>query len=317
MKFFYRIEKLLLACSIGVSLSCWATGLKAEQQGYVQVKAGKLYYRIFGSAGTPVIVLHGGPGLDQGYLLPQMLALAEKNKVVFYDQRGSGKSLETPINEQTINIEQFTYDLEKLRRHLGYKKFTLMGHSWGGMLAIKYAIQYPNNLSALVLLNSIPATSAGVNAFIDEYNKRTAPIKSKLDAIQKSPNFIEGEPEKVSEFYRTMFSVYFYKQEQVRELSLNFTSDSALNGFKIGDIYEKTLFSKSYDWRPLLGRLVMRTLIIHGESDPIPAWTAEEIKAAIPNARLVMLKKCGHFPYIEQPKEFFGVLGNFLAGVAQ
>ena len=84
------------------------------KEGFVSVKDGKLFYRTAGK-GLPLIVLHGGPGLSQDYLLPQLYKLAENNFVIFYDQRGSGKSLETKLDEKHINIDQFVEDLENMK----------------------------------------------------------------------------------------------------------------------------------------------------------------------------------------------------------
>ena len=95
--------------------------IESKESGYVQVEQGKLYYQKFGS-GMPIIVVHGGPGaLDQSYLLPQLLTLAKDHEVIFYDQRGSGKSLETKINPSLIT-DQFVKDLEALRAHFGLAK---------------------------------------------------------------------------------------------------------------------------------------------------------------------------------------------------
>jgi proline iminopeptidase len=115
------------------------------KEGFVSVRNGKLFYRMPGK-GVPLVVVHGGPSLNQDYLLPQLYKLAENNLVIFYDQRGSGRSLETKLDEKYINIDQFVEDLETLRISLGFDKFILMGHSWGGLLAMKYAVEHQENL---------------------------------------------------------------------------------------------------------------------------------------------------------------------------
>lgn len=280
-------------------------------EGYIEVLDGKLYYKVLGE-GNPIIVLHGGPGLDHSYLLPQMDKLAQDNQVVFYDQRNSGKSSSSKFDSKSINIHQFVEDLETLRKALGYNKFTLAGHSWGGMLAMQYAISYPQRLSSLILLNSLPSTSLGCKSFFDEYAKRTSPLQDKIKIIQTSEEFTKGNPEMIDKFYRTIFSTYFYKHDQVNKLSLVFSPEEALNGFKVNDIFSKDFFSKPYSLNHDLAKLCIPTLIIHGDYDPIPVWTAEEIRDTIPNASLFVIKDCGHFPYIEQPKEFFAIIKKFL-----
>ena len=97
----------------------------SSNSGYVAVENGKLFYQKFGS-GDPIIVVHGGPGLDQGYLLPQMLELAKDHELIFYDQRGSGHSLEASIDPKYVTADQFAEDLEKLRSKLGLKKIVLI-----------------------------------------------------------------------------------------------------------------------------------------------------------------------------------------------
>lgn len=184
------------------------------------------YYKKFGS-GSPVIVLHGGPGLDQEYLLPQMLELAKDHEVIFYDQRGSGQSLATKINPAYININQFVKDLDDLRVHMGVKKFTLVGHSWGGFLAMNYAIKYPQHLSNLILLNTLPADFKGQQAFANEFMKRTKPIANQISPLFDYKLFEKFKKAEISKLYRTLFSVYFYNPNEVEKLSLNMAEASS------------------------------------------------------------------------------------------
>jgi proline iminopeptidase len=153
--------------------------MHSSKSGYIDVQDGKLFYSSFGK-GDPIIVVHGGPGLDQGYLLPQMLELAKDHELIFYDQRGSGRSLEASIEPKYASSEQFAQDLEMLRLKLGLKKITLVGHSWGGFLSMSYAIKYPNNVSSLILIGSTPPDYKGQKAFSDEFNKRTQLIKNNI-----------------------------------------------------------------------------------------------------------------------------------------
>lgn len=106
--------------------------LQGTDSGYVTVWEDKLFYQKFGS-GQPLLIIHGGPGLDHTYLLPQMLERAEDYELIFYDQRGCGASLNENFNSNYINIEQFLEDIECLRTEFGYKKMSVLGHSFGGM----------------------------------------------------------------------------------------------------------------------------------------------------------------------------------------
>lgn len=312
------ILNLILKClsgHFGPSKGKVKASLDNVRQNYVAVKEGELFYQTFGH-GKPVIVLHGGPGMDQNYLLPQMLELANKYQVIFYDQRGSGKSLDTKIDTNTINVSRFVEDLETLRRRLGYEKIILVGHSWGGLLAMHYAIQHQEHLHALVLLNSMPATSKGTQAFVQEYNKITSSVKKQIEEIYNSYEFTQGEPKFVENFYRLVFTKYLAKEEDIQKLSLRSSQRSAQGGFKkINDIFFQNELTKPYDLRNYLNKLNIPTLIVHTDKDPIPLWTAQEIYSSIPHSKFIVIKDCGHFPYAEKPDELFSGMYRFLHGI--
>lgn len=278
--------------------------------GYLAVSGGKLFYQTFGS-GTPMIVLHGGPGLDQSYLLPQMIELADHNKVTFYDQRGSGKSLGFTLDKKTVNMAVFVEDLEKIRKKLGYDKFVLAGHSFGGTLAMHYAIAYPEHLSAMLLIDSGPADAEHMQDFLTEYARRMKPLQPKLDLIQNSAAFKNYEAQAVNEYYRQVFSVYFYPASNVKQLTLNFTPESAKSSFIVAGLMNPGWYQD--DLRPKLRSLRVPTLIVHGEYDVVPVSVAEDIQQSIPQSKLVVIKNSDHFPYIDQPKQFFAAVNDFLS----
>jgi proline iminopeptidase len=282
------------------------------KEGFVSVKNGKLFYRAAGK-GVPLIIVHGGPGLSQDYLLPQLYKLAENNLVIFYDQRGSGRSLETKLDEECINIDQFVEDLETLRTSLGFDKFILMGHSWGGLLAMQYAVDHQENLIGLILLNTAPADHKGQKAFLDEFELRTKNIHNDIKPFFAYEDFKKLTAAQISDLYRKLFSVYFYNPEEVKDLSLNFSIASAQSGFKVMEEMTKTFWLQpNINLFPRLKRLSVPTFILHGKQDIVPVWTAQEIKNAIPQSEIVVLDHCDHFPYIEQPSQFFSELNKFL-----
>mmetsp|Transcript_18211 Transcript_18211/g.25545 ORF Transcript_18211/g.25545 Transcript_18211/m.25545 type:complete len:259 (-) Transcript_18211:304-1080(-) len=147
---------------------------------------GRMFYTKKGS-GPPIIVAHGGPGLDHTYLAAELSAFAENHTVIFYDQRGSGRSHNAKKDKEHITIETFVDDLEELRRCLGYEKFTLMGHSWGGLLSMYYACAHPDRLSSLILINSAPADQRGQNAFDEELGWRMRQSGGKEAACIERP----------------------------------------------------------------------------------------------------------------------------------
>lgn len=281
------------------------------QEGYVSVSEGELYYRTYGS-GEPIIVLHGGPGLNHSYFLPGMAELAKNYQVTFYDQRGSGKSHNFEIISRTITLHHFIEDLEALRKNLGYQKFILVGHSWGGLLAMSYALKYPKNLKSLILIGSIAPHKIGHDITRSEYKRKTALLGDKIQKLEKNPRFYQGDPALVSGYFKLLFTVYCHKPEDAQKLSFDLTPKSALQGFQVHSLFNKEFFSKNFDLREGLKKLDVPTLVIHGKSDLIPVSIAEEIAQSIPDAKLVLMDECGHFPYLEKPEEFFKIIRGFL-----
>ncbi|MEC7839209.1 MAG: alpha/beta fold hydrolase [Chlamydiota bacterium] len=283
-----------------------------HREGVVDVENGKLYYQTFGQ-GTPIIVLHGGPGLDQNYLLPQLLHLASDNQLILYDQRGSGRSLDTGFGSEYINIDQFVDDLEILRQSLGIDKFVLLGHSWGGFLGMKYAMKYQDHLSGLILLNSVAADYRGQHAFVDEFYMRTKPVLDEIKDFFTYEDFIQLDASQITKGYKALFSVYLYDPQMIDKMSLSFDVKSAQGGVRVREEMAKTAWMQpGIDLLPSLKKLELPTFILHGKQDIVPVWAAEEIHKAIPNSEIVLIDKCGHFAFLERPLQFNAAVHRFL-----
>jgi proline iminopeptidase len=280
-----------------------------QQERIVEVRGAKLFCRIMG-AGDPLIVLHGGPGLSQDYLLPYMQRLAEHRLVVFCDQRGCGKS-ENGGGEAFLRPEEFVEDLEALRLALGYEKISILGHSWGGFLGMRYAIAHPRAVDALILLNSIPASSEDVELFLQEWARRMAPFMEEFQQIARSEAFAAGDPGSMSRYLRLMFRTYCADGRHADALQLTLSPEASRNFLLVSQAF-RNIWQQPFDLRADLKRLPCKTLIIHGDQDPIPPSTAHAIHESIPGSQLVILQDCGHFPYVEKPQELFALLEAFL-----
>lgn len=269
--------------------------------GFVSVDRGQLYYEKYGS-GPAIIVLHGGPGLDQEYLKPQLLELAKNHTVVFYDQRGSGKSLDTVMDRSYINLDQFVEDVEAVRVAMHFDKVEILGHSWGGLLAMSYAIKYPQSISKLILVDSMPADLNGILAAANEVTKRTAPFQEELAPLANYDELAKLNSDEVTELYRKLYSVYFKDPADVAQLNLKRTMDSVLGGFRVEKLIQNDLFINLI---PALQKLKAPTTVVIGDADVVPLWTSEAIAKAIPNAKLFIVHDSGHFPFVEKPDVFF------------
>jgi proline iminopeptidase len=307
------MTQVILTLLFFINIHCHV--IAAEQQlldktFFVENEGAKLFCRSFGE-GKPLIVLHGGPGLSQDYLLPQMTELAKTHQVIFYDQRGCGNS-EGVISDQTITLPQYVRDLDAIGKACGFESFSLLGHSWGGFLAMKYAIAHPDQVEKLILSNSMPADSDDLSLFLHEWIKRMSPYMEKIGAIKSSEAFQEGDPQTFENYYLITFRTYCFKPECADLLHLKPTKSAAVQGQLVQALFNQELFQKPYDIKPEISQLKIPTLVIHGDFDPIPAETAEHLHKNIPHSQFVLLKDCGHFPYVETPKPYFKAIHDFL-----
>jgi proline iminopeptidase len=285
------------------------------REGYAPVTNGELYYRVVGR-GRPIIVIHGGPDFDHSYLLPDMDRLADSYRLIYYDQMGRGKSVGR-IGPDGISIKTEVEDLEDLRKYFQLDKVAILGHSWGGHLAMEYALRYEGNVSHMILMNSSVASHEDYLLLQEESRRRKAPYEEALRSLVSSVEFREGDPDAVAAYYRIHFSTTIDKQEQlerlVERLRLSFTRENVLRGRAIEErLFEETWSLEEFDLFPGLGRLNVPTLVIHGDYDFIPVVCAEHIAEAIPGARFVVLKNCGHFSYIECPEAVSKEIAGFI-----
>jgi proline iminopeptidase len=291
----------------------------ARREGYIPVESAELYYREIGLNAEPgfpatarenrqpIIILHGGPSLDHNYLLPDMDRLSDSFRLIYYDQRGRGKSARN-VRPEDVTIQSEVEDLEALRRHFSLESVALLGHSWGAVLALEYAIRHPNRVSHLIFMATAPASHDDYMLFRQEPRKRAAGDAEKLEALASDPKYQEGDPDTVAEYYRTHFRATLKQPDHlerlIENLTLSFTKESIIKGREISErLRKETWLSSEYNLLPKLQRLNIPTLVIHGDYDSIPVKYAAHVAEAIPGARLVVLRDCGHFTYLECPDE--------------
>src|SRR5258708_3842278 len=134
------------------------------QEGFVDAHGALVYYKTLGR-GQPLLILHGGPGASHDYFLPHLLPLARRHRLVFIDERGSGRS-ERLENPRTYTVENMVEDTEAVRQALGLDRVALLGHSYGGILAQAYAFKYQAHLTHLLLCSTVHSTQAMNQVFV-------------------------------------------------------------------------------------------------------------------------------------------------------
>jgi len=234
--------------------------------------------------GPTVVVLHGGPGADHGYLLPQFAALSDELRLLFYDQRGGGRSR---TGNPAPSWQDHVSDLESLRLEMGLDRMLLIGYSFGGLLALLYTLEHPGGADRLALVSPAPPVHTYREPMARTLRERTA----------------RAESLGLTGFARAVAG-YFADPLRARELT----------PFRVQTRAERSVQASlgDYDLRPRLAEITQPVLVVHGTEDPIPIRYSEELAERLPHGRLVELAHCGHVPYVEAAKALFDSLVSFL-----
>jgi len=281
-----------------------------NRSGATQTTAIPLHWVQYGDPSRPTLLaLHGGPGADHRYLLPQLLHLTTSYSLVLYDQRGSGESRAT--NNTPITWHDHVADLAQLCRELSIARPSLVGYSWGGMLAMLYAIAAIDNpsfppVARMALISPAPVTKEWRAQFDESLRARgnTPAIVAERQALMAS-----GMREQDPEGYRQrLFELgvvgYFADPTHARELT----------PFRVvGRVQQSTWESLGdYNLLPDLARVRVPARLVHGCDDPIPAQSSIEAGRVL-GAEVTLIERCGHVPYVEQPAQLWAAFDPFLA----
>lgn len=275
----------------------------------LDINGTSLYVRTIGE-GTPIIFLHGGPGMEHAYFLPQMDALSEKYQLIYFDQRGMGRS--TPnVDTATMHIPQLVADVEGIRQALGLEKIHLLGHSWGGLLAMHYAIAHQDKLHSLILMNSLGADRQFNDSAAKVMMKRFTPADiAERTVLVGSEDFRNQTPAALEKAYRMSFKVNFYAPEKwLDSLRLFVPADQAQRGQLLFPLYRDM---QAYDLHPALESMNAPTLLLNGTYDATPAAVWDLMEKALPKVSRVGIDEAGHFPFIEAPDQTLKALTAFL-----
>jgi proline iminopeptidase len=282
------VRKLFFLISVaGLAIS--------QQAGLVETPDVDLSYEVYGAASsaTSVIVTNGGPGLSHRYMIQNDVwtRVSKNRQVVFYDQRGTGKSTRVKAGASQ-KIDAQVADLEAVRAKLGFQKFALVGDSYGGFLAMAYAAAHPEDIEKLILSDS------------------AAPALKNIVHVlpQVFPDMMERNPDP-QEQMRNHFSKLFYSEEK-RDAYLAGAKDLGYNP-QVGAAVNQAI--AKVDLTSELPKFRFPAMVITGRYDmnvaPLTAWN---IYKAIPGARFVVFAKSGHFPSYEEPDKYVQVVDEFL-----
>ena len=269
-----------------------------------------LYWAEYGDpSAPPVLLLHGGPGASHDYLLPQMLELARDHRLVTYDQRGGGRS-RADDDRAAIGWRDQVADVARVASELRVSPLIIVGYSWGGLHAMLYAIEAAAGRvdpapSALALIDPAPVTSTHREQFEREFAQRQAgPEVATLREELRQSGLREHDPDAFRQrSFELSVAGYFADPRRAHDLT----------PFRVTGRVQQSIWQSlgDYDILPALGTLRLPAFVVHGKEDPIPVASSQAAARAL-GTECIVLRDCGHVPYVEQPTQLFPPLLAFL-----
>ena len=312
----------LVTASPSDSVRAVQTDRREAREGRMSVGRTSLYFREVGR-GQPIVVLHGGPDFDHGYLLPDLDRLADTYRLIYYDQRGRGRSADG-VRAEDVTLASDIDDIDRVRQHFQLTSVALLGHSWGTVLALEYALRHPDRVSHLVLMNPAPASANDVAVLRKSYLAKLGADMDRQREIVAGAAYQSGDPAAVVARYRIHFKPALARAEDYEKLMATMKAGffrQGKDGIVKARAVEDRLMSETwnvagYDLAPRLASLRIPTVVIWGDHDFIPIEISTRIARAIPNAQLVTLQGCGHFAYLECAGDVRKVFSDFFQRAA-
>jgi proline iminopeptidase len=318
MKLHAFVPLLLLAASLAS-----AAPYRIEQ-GYVDANGVLIYYETFGR-GSPLVIVHGGPGASHDYFLPYLAPLARKHQLIFIDERGSGKSQKLD-NPAGYTVEAMVEDVEAVRKDLALGRIALLGHSYGGVLAQAYALKYQQNLSDLILCSTFDSTSKMNEVFRKQLAAMPTELRARIEKLEAAGLYGHGKDYEKGRYpvdymiaaWGEGYFPYLYQ----RHPDANY--DPIANGNMSWDLYREMWGShgeyvidgnlKSVEYEKELPSIHVHTLVTAGDHDECDPMQAKEMSHLIRGSRLVVFPQSGHMTFVDQPDLFLRAVDDFLAG---
>ncbi|HEX9166783.1 MAG TPA: alpha/beta fold hydrolase [Gemmatimonadales bacterium] len=291
-------------------------------EGYVvTADSVRLFFRVAGAGPDTLVAIHGGPGVDLESIYGDFLPLADRHAVIFYDQRGAGRST-LPSDTLKLTAERQVADLEAVRRHFGLGQMVLVAHSYGPLLAATYALAHPDAVRGMVFFGPVPPWRG-------DFRERTAAaMRTRVDSVSGArmaeamrhladPDPAEDTRQACRDFWAIALKSRLADPASASRLKSDLCA-SDLAGIRYGlTVTGRVVMTSHGDWdmRPALGQLRVPLLVVHGEAEAIPMDMVAEWAGAVPGARLLRVPGAAHFAYSERPELVWPEVERFLAGL--
>jgi proline iminopeptidase len=326
-----KLLRLALACIFAAAFTAGSTYAAAQiavypqQDGFVDAHGVLIYYVAFGK-GSPLVVVHGGPGADHTYFLPYLLPLARTHRLIFIDERGSGRSQRLQDTSQ-YTVENMVEDVEDVRQALKLGKISLLGHSYGGVLAQAYALKYQQNLTHLILNSTFPSTKQMNEVLAREKAQMPADKLKRLNELEAAGLFGKGQAWEHGRYpaeYAALawgpgYFPFLYGARpdatydpMGQETGTSWELYRAMWGEHGEFIIDGNL--KSVEYVDRLNTIHVPTLIMAGNHDECDPSLSLEMHAKIAGSQLVILPNSGHMNFVDQPDLWEKAVEDFLGG---
>jgi proline iminopeptidase len=284
-----------------IAIMTFSYGVVSAQSDYfiVSKDGTRIHIQEFGK-GEPVVFLAGGPGMNAVYMQPVWQRLSKNFRCVILNQRGTDSSLVSKIDSASLSMDNYVNDIEALRKHLQLKKITVLGHSWGGMLAMVYLAKEPDRVEKMILLDSGGPDTSFAKVFDTNLNKNLT--KEDKDEIKRldSLGFSTARGE---------WPGYFYDRKRALATQSGIPlKKGVLEHHEVFPFTAANYFAFSDSMKSALKKSKVPVFLIQGREDPMGESTAMDIKKVLPQTSIHFIEKCGHLPWLENEKqvnEFF------------
>ncbi|MEO5589290.1 MAG: alpha/beta fold hydrolase [Gemmatimonadaceae bacterium] len=322
-----RIARLLTVCAILSAPLVVATTAAAQSSGYVTTSdSARIFYRVAGRPGPGIdtlVAIHGGPGMDLESIYRDFATrLGRKHVVIFYDQRGGGKS-ELPADTTRLVAARQIQDLEEIRQHFGLRQLTLIAHSYGPLLAASYAIAHPANVRRMVFFGPVPPRLGDFwSRYATNLNSRLTPDeRSAMRVASTRQNDTTLSSDDTRRACRAVWAIGLRPRVADPERGVKLIKSDLcatdVNGLRYGSRIGNGVIMRSYgewDLRKDLATLRVPLLVVHGERETIPMDLVKEWVTSMPRGLATLLKVPGaaHFAYAEKPDFVWPAVERFL-----
>ncbi|MFV8837840.1 alpha/beta fold hydrolase [Salinimicrobium soli] len=278
----------------------------AQESHFIEADGHTVHFRLFGM-GEPLLIINGGPGMSSNGFENLAKDLAKDRQTILYDQRGTGLSKMAKIDAASMTMDLLVQDLESLRKHLNLEKWTILGHSFGGMLAYAYAAKYPERVKAM-----IQSSSGGMDlSILSDLDISTALTPIERDSLQYYRiKIATGDNTHATLLKRGEFlaPAYVFDRKHIPEIAERLTQVNT----RISSMIWDDLQQKKFDTKGDMKDFTKPVLIINGAEDIVGLEIPQTAHDVLPNSKLIILPQTRHYGWLDAKVEYFDAISDFL-----